>query len=127
MTSLRKALLFGFFIWLIPFVIAFLIFPLRESSRPLFESIMPVAVTAAVVWVGVLYFKGVKQDFVKEGLMIGLLWLAISLIIDLPLMLSGGPMQMTLAEYVADIGVTYLLIPVVTVGLGMSIRPEASA
>jgi hypothetical protein len=118
MTSLRKALLFGFFIWLIPFVVAFLIFPLRESSRPLFESIMPVAVTAAVVWFGVLYFKGVKQDFVREGLMIGLLWLAISLIIDLPLMLSGGPMQMTLAEYVADIGVTYLLIPVVTVGLG---------
>jgi hypothetical protein len=71
-----------------------------------------------VVWFGVLYFKGVKQDFVREGLMIGLLWLAISLIIDLPLMLSGGPMQMTLAEYVADIGVTYLLIPVVTVGLG---------
>ena len=127
MTSLRKALLFGFFIWLIPFVIAFLIFPLRESSRPLFESIMPVVVTAAVVWFGVLYFKGVKKDFVKEGLMIGLLWLAISLIIDLPLMLSGGPMQMTLAEYVADIGVTYLLIPVVTVGLGMVIRAEASA
>ena len=44
MTSVRKAVLFGFLIWLIPFVVAFIIFPLRESSRPLFESIMPVTV-----------------------------------------------------------------------------------
>jgi len=32
-------------------------------------------------------------------------------------MLLGGPMQMSLSTYMADIGVTYLIIPVVTLGL----------
>ncbi len=43
MKSLRRALVFGFLIWLLPFVVSILIFPLRTSHRALFESIMPVA------------------------------------------------------------------------------------
>lgn len=121
MTSLRKALLYGVFVWLIPFGVAFVIFPLRESARPLFESIMPVAVAAAAVIFAVRYFRGVTGGFVREGLRLGLLWLLINVAIDAPLMLFGGPMFMTVAQYVADIGLTYLLIPVVTLGLGTAL------
>ena len=131
MTSIRKALLFGFLVWLVPFVVAFLIFPLRESSRPLFESIMPVAIATAAVGLAVAYLRPVKRGFLREGVLLGLLWLVISLVIDAPLMLFGGPMQMTLAEYVADIGVTYLIIPVITVGIGAALArvpgPAAAA
>lgn len=116
-TSVRRALLFGLFIWLTPFVVAFLIFPLRESSRPLFESIMPVAIAVPTAVLGVRYLRNVRQGLVREGILLGLLWLAISIAIDAPLMLLGGPMRMTIGAYVADIGITYLIIPVVTVGL----------
>jgi hypothetical protein len=34
------------------------------------------------------------------------------------LMFSGGPMKMSLNQYVMDIGVTYLMIPAITIGLG---------
>ncbi len=118
MTSVRKAIFFGFLIWLVPFAVAFAIFPLRESSRPLFESIMPVVVTMMAVTLGVRYFRDVSRQHVREGVMIGLLWLGISVLIDAPLMLLGGPMQMTLAQYAADIGLTYAIIPTVTIGIG---------
>lgn len=117
MTSIPKAVLFGFLVWLIPFGVAFVIYPLHESSRPLFESIMPVSIAIAVVVFGVRYLRAVQAQFVREGAMVGLLWLVISVIIDAPLMLLGGPMQMTLGQYAADIGVTYLMIPVITIGL----------
>jgi hypothetical protein len=118
MTSVRKALLYGVFVWLIPFAIAFLIFPVRESNRPLFESIMPVVIAGVVAGFGVRYFRDVTTAFVAEGLRLGLVWLLISVAIDAPLMLLGGPMKMTLGQYVSDIGVTYLLMPVITLGLG---------
>ena len=121
MTPMRRAILFGFLIWLIPFVVAFVIFPLRESSRPLFESIMPVSVAAATVIFGVLYFRHVTRDHVRQGILIGVIWLAMCLLIDLPLMLLGGPMQMTLWEYVSDIGITYLMIPAITIGMGVAL------
>ncbi len=121
MTSVRKAVLYGFLIWLVPFVVAVAIFPLRESSRPLFESIMPVVVTIITVTLAVRYFRQVTHDYVREGMLIGALWLAICVLIDAPLMLLGGPMQMTLGEYMGDIGLTYVMIPAITVGIGAAL------
>jgi hypothetical protein len=124
MTSVRKAILFGFLIWLVPFAVAFIIFPLRESSRPLFESIMPVVVTTVAVALAVRYFRQVTRDYVREGVLIGVLWLAICVLIDAPLMLLGGPMQMTLGEYMGDIGLTYVIIPAITVGIGTALGSD---
>ncbi len=112
---------------LIPFVVAFLVFPLRASSRPLFESIMPVTVTITAVFLGVRYFRQVTRDHVREGVLMGLSWLAICILIDAPLMLFGGPMQMSLAEYMGDIGLTYVIIPAVTVGIGAALARASGA
>jgi hypothetical protein len=48
---------------------------------------------------------------------LGLVWLAINLLLDLPLF-SYGPMRMSLGDYLADVGLTYLILPAVTVGAG---------
>lgn len=119
MVAKGKAILFGFLVWLAAFVVAFAIFPLRESSRPLFESIMPVVVTTASAVLAVIYFRGVTGRYLREGVILGLVWLAINVLIDIPLLLTGGPMQMTLGQYPADIGLTYLIIPAVTIGIGL--------
>lgn len=117
MTSWSKALVLGVIVWLAPFVVAFLVFPFRDSNRPLFESIMAVAVTATAVVFGLRYLRQVESSLLREGMLLGVIWLLMSILIDAPLMLLGGPMKMTLAEYMADIGLTYASIPVVTWGL----------
>ncbi|MFH1031195.1 MAG: hypothetical protein V1767_01290 [Chloroflexota bacterium] len=121
MKSIKWAVIYGLIVWAIPFVVAILIFPLRTSDRPFFESIMPVAVVAATVLCGALYFKKVESAFLKEGVLLGLVFLVISLVIDL-LMFSRGPMAMPLADYVTDIGFTYLLIPMITFGMGYILK-----
>jgi hypothetical protein len=107
----------GVIAWLAPFVVGFLAFPLRESARPLFESIMAIAVTATAVVLGLAYFGRHEGGRIREGLLVGLIWFAICVLIDAPLMLVGGPMKMSLGAYMADIGLTYVCIPVVTLGL----------
>jgi len=114
-----RAIFYGILIWVAVFIVAMAVFPFRESNRPLFESIMPVAVTAATVFFAQLYFTRVEKDFVKEGVVLGLLWLGINILIDLPMMF-GGPLEMTLSEYFADIGLTYLIIPVITLSTGLA-------
>lgn len=117
MKSIKKTLLYGFLVWLIPFIVAFSIFPIRESNRALFESIMPVAITICVVFFAHHYFKKVDNAYKKEGISLGLIWLAISFVIDLAMFMQG-PMKMTFTNYIIDIGLTYLMIPVITVGFG---------
>lgn len=114
---MKKALLYGFFIWLIPFIVAVLIFPIHESNRIFFESIMPVVVTLSAVLFSVRYFRSVESNFISEGVKLGALWFGISIVIDF-FMFSSGPMKMPLSEYVMDIGFTYLIIPAITIGFG---------
>jgi hypothetical protein len=108
---------YGFLVWLIPFLVAFLAFPLRERARPVFESVMAVTVAATAVVLGLRYLRATGGSGWRDGLMAGIVWLLACIAIDTPLMLFGGPMQMTLVEYLGDIGLTYLTIPIVTTGL----------
>lgn len=124
MASWRKAILFGVMIWLIPFIVAFIAFPLKESWRSLFESVMPLTLSIVVVACAERYFSLVKTAFLKEGIRLGVLWLAISVVIDLPLMLNP-PINYTLVEYAADIGLTYLMMPAITVGIALAISRKS--
>jgi uncharacterized membrane protein YjfL (UPF0719 family) len=117
MASLKKALLFGLLVWLIPFIVAFAIYPIHESWRALFESIMPVVIAAAAVTLGLVYFRNVSARYRREGILLGLVWFLICFVIDL-FMFSGGPMKMSAVEYIGDVGLTYLMIPLITFGLG---------
>jgi len=118
MTSLKKAVLYGFLTWLILFVIGFLAFAVHDSNRPLFESIMAAACTTVSMIFTVLYFRHVNSNFVREGVYLGLIFFLMGVIIDLPLFLFSGPMKTTPGGYMSDIGVTYLLFFAVTIGVG---------
>ncbi len=118
MTSWRRALLLGFLVWVVPFVVGLISFPIRELWRALFESIMALILSVITVISASIYFKHVENKYLKEGISIGLLWFTLCIIIDLPLF-SYGPMKMNLKDYAADIGLTYVMIPTITTGFGV--------
>ena len=113
----------GFLIWLIPFVTSVAIYPLHEAERPLFESIMPVVIALCVTVFAFLYFKKTGDAYLVKGISIGVVWFVINLGFDLILFMEG-PMKMPFWEYMKDIGVTYLLIPVITVGMGFLLKEK---
>ena len=124
MKKYLKVALFGFLTWLVPFVVSFVIFPFRSSHRPLFESIMAVVVTVSAVLFAVLYFKKLTSGFLRAGVLIGTVWFIINIVIDLMLFMEG-PMKMSFSDYMMDIGLTYLIIPVVTIGFGCLLQRKA--
>ncbi len=119
MKSFGKALAYGLLAWLIPFVVAFSVFIFHESNRALFESVMAVAVAGTAILCGLLYMRRIPNPGPKDGLYVGLLWWIVCVLIDLP-MITAGPMEMSFGAYMADIGLTYVAIPVITLGLGIA-------
>ncbi len=118
MNKYLKIILFGVLVWLVPFVVSFFIYPLKTSENPLFESIMSLILTVIVVVLAYFYLKTLESNFIKEGVTIGTAWFVINIAIDLVMFLPPSPMQMSLVNYLMDIGITYLIIPVVTIGMG---------
>ncbi len=124
MKSYKSSILYGFLIWLIPFIVAFLIFPIRTSNRVLFESIMPVVVTICVVLFSILYFSKVTANFFREGILLALFWFGISLVIDLLMFMPESPMKMSFTNYMVDVGLTYLIIPTICIGFGYLLEKQ---
>jgi len=119
MKSIKSALLLGFFDWLLPFAVSFLIYPLKKSNYYLFESLMTGIMVFAAIWFATLYLKKEISKPVLEGLKLGLLWLIINLAFDLILFLPKSPMQMQFSQYMSEIGAKYISIPVITIVLGI--------
>ena len=118
MNKYLKIILLGVLVWLVPFVVSIFIYPLKTAGNPLFESIMPLIITIMAISLSYIYLKNIKTFFIREGIIIGVIWLIINIIIDLALFLPTSPMQMSLTGYIEDIGITYLIIPTITIGMG---------
>ena len=113
-----KIVLFGLLVWLIPFMVSFFIYPLKTPMYSLFESIMSVLIAVAAVIFSYFYFKDIGANFVREGVVTGIVWFIIAIVIDLVMFMPASPMHMNFTEYMMTVGVKYLIIPVVTIGSG---------
>ena len=113
----KKAIGFGFLVWLLPFIVAILLSPLKRGGDPLFETVMPVVVAGCAIVFIHFYFLHIHGGFMKEGVTLGIVWMFISLTLDL-LMFAQGPMKMPVGLYMRDIGLVYVLFPILTIGCG---------
>jgi len=116
---MARELAFAVAAWAVPFFVAVSIQPVRRSQPRLFESIMAITLAATTVVLGCIYMRKSSGRFIATGARIGATWAVANWALDAP-MFSGGPMKMTLREYIADIGIAYLMMPVITIGLGVA-------
>jgi hypothetical protein len=105
----KRAALFGFLSWLIPFAISFVAFPLKKSNAPLFATLMFLIVLATAGALLAWYFRD-RPVSKREAALVGTLWFVMNLIFDYP-MFAYGPMKMTALGYYSEIGLVYLTFP----------------
>jgi len=119
---IKSMLLYGVMLWLVPFIASFALYPVHTGNRPLFETIMSIIIVGSAVLFTNLYFRKLDSDFIKEGVMVGIIWAAICLAFDLPVFLWG--FKQTLAGYLGDIGLVYLIIPIITISSGILMQRQ---
>jgi hypothetical protein len=121
LTHWKRAVGLGFLSWLVPFVFAFPVFPLKQVNPPLFDTVMALCVVVTAALLARRYFRGAGTPRVGEAMLLGFLWLAVNLVMDYP-MFAYGPMKMTAARYYSEIGVGYLLYPAFLSGAAWVLR-----
>jgi hypothetical protein len=112
-------LLLGFLSWLIPFVVSFLFFkPGGELVVPYatFKSIIMVVGTISGCYLFYRYFKFVESDFIRNGVIVGVSWFSICIILDTLILIPI--MKTTFSDYFMSIGLSYVSIPVISITMG---------
>jgi hypothetical protein len=119
MREIWRIIGYGSLTWLIPFIIALPFYSpggtiLIDSS--LFKSIMIIAgASAGAVLIIRLYLK-INDQYVLYGFVTGLIWLIINWILDLVILVPMNGLDYS--SYFYQIGLRYLMIPVMTVMAG---------
>jgi hypothetical protein len=126
MNKLLKIVSYGLALWTVSFMASI---PFVDSQgnftipETFFKSIMVVVGTATGVVLSVSYYSSVRKNYFGEGVVIGVIWLAVNLGLDL-VMVYAGFFKMSYAEYFADIGLRYLSIPLYTIGMGYALKKK---
>jgi hypothetical protein len=117
----KRAALLGCLSWLIPFVVSFVVFPLKKVNAPLFGTSMDLVVLVTGAALLNRYFRS-RPVTVREAVLVGIMWLTLNLAFDFP-MFAYGPMKMTASTYYSEIGLGYLLLPAFAFGGARLARP----
>jgi len=123
MNKYLRNILYGFLAWLIPFVASFFFYT-REGELTidifLFKSIMIVVGSFSAAFLLVSYFKEINTGYFKEGILVGLTWFVINILLDLLILI---PMSgMSIADYFTRIGISYLAIPAMSIAVGTALE-----
>ena len=123
MNKYVRNVLYGFLAWLIPFV-ASIFFYSSEGKLTidifLFKSIMIVVGSFSAAILLISYFRNINVDYLKEGIIVGLMWFGINIVLDLLILI---PMSgMSIMDYFMQIGLRYLAIPAMSVAVGASLE-----
>ncbi len=114
-----KVLLLGIASWAIPFFVSFVFFNSSgelQIAQPLFKSLMVVIGGGAGALLLIIAFRRVAPLF-RTGLTIGIFWLAINWGLDVVILIPLSGMGM--AEYFYDIGLRYLMLPIMAAAMGI--------
>ena len=115
----RRRLIGAILTWLVPFLVSIPFYG-KDGLMidvQLFKSIMIVvgSITAAIliVWC----FRPVENNFTREAIVTGIVWLLANWILDLIVLV--GLLGMALPDYATQISLRYLVIPAMVIAAGI--------
>lgn len=114
-----KIILYGILVWLVPFVIAIPFYSpdgMLLVDEYLFKTVMILSGGGTGAILLVLLFREIKQDYVKKGVIIGLVWLVINWLLDIGILLPLSGMD--ISTYLNQIGLRYFMIPIMSIMAG---------
>jgi hypothetical protein len=110
---LFQATLYGILVWAGVLGLSFAFYLVRNSEPIFFETLITIALVSVTSLCIYLFFSKRPGVTVLKGFLVGSLWLIINIILD-QLLFTFGPLQMDMLAYMKDIGLTYAIIPVIT-------------
>jgi hypothetical protein len=114
MQSPRHAFLYGAGVWVGLIVVSLVGLPFETGNEAWYESMKLCGLVALVLGFAILYLTRNQEGTAREGLVIGVLWAAICVALDLVLY-AAGAFTIGLGTYFQDVASSYAAMPVITV------------
>jgi hypothetical protein len=117
MNQLFTKILYGILLWGLVYLASLPMLPLIKTDPFFFKTLIGFVFTVFAIVFTVLFFANVKENYLSEGISAGIIWMLISIAIDIVVFVYGKS-NMSFSGYFKDIGLTYVAFPITTIGVG---------
>ncbi len=107
-------ILYGFLTWIITIT---LILMSHNSNPYIFNNFLSIIITVLALILSIIYLKKFNGDYLKEGLIFGLIIFIINIVLDM-IFYHAVNLPMGLVEYMLNVGFIYLIYPIITSTIG---------
>jgi hypothetical protein len=117
---------FGFIAWLVPFLVSFLFFDQTGTlivGQAFFKSVMTVVGSIVAVVLLFSYLQKISVNYLKESILVAVVWFAMSIILDIVILLPMS--KMDIVTYSLNIGLGYLAIPIIVLFAGYLLESKS--
>lgn len=111
-----KRIGFGIVLWAVTYAASIPLLPLKETSPDGFKSLVISIASVLSAVITVIYFMGVKENYLRESFVVALAWLVVNWLLDFVALLPFT--GQTLPQYFLEIGLSYIgfMAPVLAIG-----------
>jgi hypothetical protein len=127
MKNIVKLTLLGLLTWIVPFFASFFFFDKSGTLSIdifLFKTIMILVggITGSIAII--IYFKKLESGFLKLSILTGFVWFFMNVVLDLMVLIPMS--KMTYPDYFKQIGLRYLMIPIMCILVGYLLEIKTS-
>ncbi|MCI0688592.1 MAG: hypothetical protein L0Y54_15340 [Sporichthyaceae bacterium] len=116
MQSPKRVIRYGLGVWLGLVAISLILLPAEGKNEALYESIKLSVLVAVTLGFAIRYLGQHPDSGLREGVLVGFTWAAVSIALDLALFVAGA-FNIGLAEYFSDVASSYAVMPIVAAAL----------
>lgn len=80
--KIKLAVIYGILIWAVTYVISLIVQPLITSNTLYNNLILPLSMIIVTGFFGILYIREINEDEVIEGIIVGIIFIAIDIVCD---------------------------------------------
>ena len=109
----------GIVLWLVPFLVSIPFFSSDGElliRQQVFGTIMSIVLALSIAAVVIWFFEQKQEDYLRTGLLVGIVWLIMNWVLDLIVLVSL--FGMPFADYVTQLAGVYVVVPITTIAIG---------
>lgn len=113
---MTRALALGLLLWGVLFAVASVLYPWSVAAPRVFKSVIVVVMASVTTCVAIAYLRDLEGRILGRALFASMVWPLMCVTLDLVILMVRPP-RLSIREYMADVGLTYLIVPVIVLGL----------
>ena len=116
--KIKLAIIFGILIWIFTYILTEIFTPIFAFSLPDINILVPAIVIVVTGFFAILYIRNINENEVIEGLVVGMIFVIIDIILDYIFFLNPNASTLVFSDYTLHLFSMIILTLLITTFVG---------